>query len=284
MTRPRRPVPGRANSRPASDPQARAGAPPARPPPADPFDAVTRWSDTQTSDDEADAGEDSVPARGGKGRTFTGIAAAAALLYAPNFLFVWTNIDAPPRWSDRVAVFWFDVTKADWRSTMMLGVDRSELRDRVAMWAWDARLQFGLLALIAAAAGLIRLWFVERAWALLVTAAFVINTIFVWTYNVGDPHVFFLPSHFLTALAIGALFRLPPELALGSAGSNRIRSALLQVIVNVLDRGMEAAEAVGAPPIEEVVTDKGYHSDDVLAGLRARGIRSYVSEPDRGRR
>ena len=38
-----------------------------------------------------------------------------------------------------------------------------------------------------------------------------------------------------------------PELALGSAGSNRIRSALLQVIVNVIDGGMDAAEAVGAP-------------------------------------
>jgi gamma-glutamyltranspeptidase/glutathione hydrolase len=38
-----------------------------------------------------------------------------------------------------------------------------------------------------------------------------------------------------------------PELALGSAGSNRIRSALLQVIVNVIDRGMDAAEAVEAP-------------------------------------
>lgn len=38
-----------------------------------------------------------------------------------------------------------------------------------------------------------------------------------------------------------------PELALGSAGSNRIRSTLLQVIVNVLDRGMDAAEAVDAP-------------------------------------
>jgi gamma-glutamyltranspeptidase/glutathione hydrolase len=38
-----------------------------------------------------------------------------------------------------------------------------------------------------------------------------------------------------------------PELALGSAGSNRIRSALLQVIVNVLDRGMNAAEAVEEP-------------------------------------
>ena len=38
-----------------------------------------------------------------------------------------------------------------------------------------------------------------------------------------------------------------PELVLGSAGSNRIRSALLQVIVNVIDRGMEPAAAVEAP-------------------------------------
>jgi gamma-glutamyltranspeptidase/glutathione hydrolase len=37
------------------------------------------------------------------------------------------------------------------------------------------------------------------------------------------------------------------ELALGSAGSNRIRSAILQVICNVVDRGMELAEAVEAP-------------------------------------
>ena len=38
-----------------------------------------------------------------------------------------------------------------------------------------------------------------------------------------------------------------PELVLGSAGSNRIRSALLQVIVNVLDHGLDAAAAVDAP-------------------------------------
>jgi gamma-glutamyltranspeptidase/glutathione hydrolase len=37
------------------------------------------------------------------------------------------------------------------------------------------------------------------------------------------------------------------ELVLGSAGSNRIRSALLQVIVNCIDRGMDAAAAVDAP-------------------------------------
>jgi gamma-glutamyltranspeptidase / glutathione hydrolase len=37
------------------------------------------------------------------------------------------------------------------------------------------------------------------------------------------------------------------ELVLGSAGSNRIRSALLQTIVGVVDRGMDAVEAVRAP-------------------------------------
>jgi transposase len=36
--------------------------------------------------------------------------------------------------------------------------------------------------------------------------------------------------------------------------------------------------------MEEVVADKGYHSDDVLLGLNEVGLRSYVSEPARGRR
>jgi gamma-glutamyltranspeptidase / glutathione hydrolase len=39
------------------------------------------------------------------------------------------------------------------------------------------------------------------------------------------------------------------ELVLGSAGSNRIRSALLQTIVGVVDRGLDAAEAVAAPRV-----------------------------------
>jgi gamma-glutamyltranspeptidase/glutathione hydrolase len=38
-----------------------------------------------------------------------------------------------------------------------------------------------------------------------------------------------------------------PELVLGSAGSNRIRSAILQVIVNAIDHGMDAQGAVDAP-------------------------------------
>ena len=38
-----------------------------------------------------------------------------------------------------------------------------------------------------------------------------------------------------------------PEVALGSAGSNRIRSAILQTILNVVDFGLAASEAVSLP-------------------------------------
>ena len=36
--------------------------------------------------------------------------------------------------------------------------------------------------------------------------------------------------------------------------------------------------------LEEIVADKGYHSNQTLIDLAAVGLRSYVSEPDRGRR
>jgi gamma-glutamyltranspeptidase/glutathione hydrolase len=40
-----------------------------------------------------------------------------------------------------------------------------------------------------------------------------------------------------------------PELVLGSAGSNRIRSAILQTIIRVVDDGMAAGDAVQAPRV-----------------------------------
>jgi gamma-glutamyltranspeptidase/glutathione hydrolase len=40
-----------------------------------------------------------------------------------------------------------------------------------------------------------------------------------------------------------------PELVLGSAGSNRIRSAILQTIIRVVDDGLAAGEAVEAPRV-----------------------------------
>lgn len=40
-----------------------------------------------------------------------------------------------------------------------------------------------------------------------------------------------------------------PTIVVGSAGSNRIRSAVLQTIVNVVDRGMSIEDAIGAPRV-----------------------------------
>jgi transposase len=49
---------------------------------------------------------------------------------------------------------------------------------------------------------------------------------------------------------------------------------------------IEAAQTeVQAPqPLEEIVADKGYHSNQTMIDIEAVGLRSYVAEPDRGRR
>ena len=74
--------------------------------------------------------------------------------------------------------------------------------------------------------------------------------------------------------------------------------AIVSVTVQDADEGdtttsqetlIEAAEQVEAVlpdgnGIEEVVGDKGYHSNQSLVDLEAVGVRSYISEPDRGRR
>ena len=49
---------------------------------------------------------------------------------------------------------------------------------------------------------------------------------------------------------------------------------------------IEAAQADVDDPqsLEEIITDKGYHSNRIMVELDALGVRSYVAEPDRGRR
>ncbi len=73
--------------------------------------------------------------------------------------------------------------------------------------------------------------------------------------------------------------------------------AIVAVTVQDADEGdtatsietlIEAAEQVETVvpdgEIKEVVADKGYHSNQVMVDLEAVGVRSYISEPDRGRR
>jgi gamma-glutamyltranspeptidase/glutathione hydrolase len=73
-----------------------------------------------------------------------------------------------------------------------------------------------------------------------------------------------------------------PQLVLGSAGSNRIRSALLQVIVNAIDLGMDARAAVDAPRLHDeegtIYAEPGIDlaaleaAGEVVARFRARNL------------
>ena len=50
------------------------------------------------------------------------------------------------------------------------------------------------------------------------------------------------------------------------------------------DQTAEGKYDVHDEGVEEVVADKGYHSNDVMVELAEMGVRSYVAEPDRGTR
>lgn len=54
--------------------------------------------------------------------------------------------------------------------------------------------------------------------------------------------------------------------------------------LNAVREDEQAAGKLHPHSVEELVEDKGYHSNQTMADYRELGIRSYVSEPDRGRR
>ena len=55
-------------------------------------------------------------------------------------------------------------------------------------------------------------------------------------------------------------------------------------IHQTLEVAQAAAREVNEQEVEEVVADKGYHSGAVLTELNAQEVRSYIPEPERGRR
>jgi len=72
-------------------------------------------------------------------------------------------------------------------------------------------------------------------------------------------------------------------LAVGSAGSNRIRSAILQTVVRVVEQGMGPQEAIDAPRLHSeagsVQAEPGI-DEDALARIEARGV-PVVRLPER---
>ena len=132
------------------------------------------------------------------------IAAAGALQYAWNFRGMWVEIEPPESIAQALGKLWFDVTKSDWRETLVMSLSEDGFASRPAMYWFDLRQQFGpggvVLASIGASYILMR-W--PRRW-LVLAIAYGANMAFAWTYNVGDAYIFFLPSHYVVALCAGA--------------------------------------------------------------------------------
>src|SRR5262249_47904374 len=131
-------------------------------------------------------------------------AAAGASQYLWNLRTLWFMPDPPESIGAALRTFWFDVTKTDWRDTMVLNVPQSMLRDHAAMYWFDLRQQFGWPIVIVAAAGALVL--ARRRWrvGMLIRLIYAINFAFAFSYNVGGTHVFYLPSHLAVALLSGA--------------------------------------------------------------------------------
>ena len=71
------------------------------------------------------------------------------------------------------------------------------------------------------------------------------------------------------------------------AGDTQTVDDLLEEVVDNLEEVMadpEAADALSEELAAELVADKGYHSNAVLRSFKEIGIRTYISEPKRGRR
>jgi hypothetical protein len=129
----------------------------------------------------------------------------AAIGALPYLWTIRTMLAEPvPPHSVREAVqwFWFEVTKADWRDTMVLQVPRVMAPERLRMFAFDVQQQFSGLSLLLAMTGAAVLLRTAPSRLCLLAAWMISTALFALTYSVGDTHVFLLPLHFVIALLV----------------------------------------------------------------------------------
>jgi hypothetical protein len=136
--------------------------------------------------------------------TAAGLAALGALQYAWNLRGLWAELEPPATLSEAFTKFWFDVTKEDWRETLVNTVSETGLMHRPSMYWFDLRQQVGIPGVVLALLGFCYvLWRWPRR-AIFLLLFYAVNMAFAWTYNVGDAYIFFLPSHYVVALCAGA--------------------------------------------------------------------------------
>jgi hypothetical protein len=90
------------------------------------------------------------------------------------------------------------------------------LADHLSMYWFDLRQQFGVAGVLLAVAGVGFLWARRPRYGVLLALLYLVNVAFAFNYNVGDAHVFYLPSHLVVALCaacgvagLASLPRLP---------------------------------------------------------------------------
>jgi transposase len=73
-----------------------------------------------------------------------------------------------------------------------------------------------------------------------------------------------------------------------AADTTTIQETVIEAAIAVADlideKTAQGKYEVHPDGVQEVVADKGYHSNDVLRGLTEMEVRTYIAEPDRGRR
>lgn len=162
--------------------------------------------------------------------TAVSCATLGALQYLWNVFSVMPDPVPVGEWPELLRVVWHDVTKSDWRATMVLGVHESVLKARAAMYWFDLRQQFGLagVALAVIGAGWMA-WRQPRIFALYLLA-YLVSLGFAYTYNVGDAHVFFLPSHLCVALWAGCAAGIVVRALRHSRGVHGLAGAALVLL------------------------------------------------------
>ena len=131
------------------------------------------------------------------------MAALGALQYAWNFLYLWSLPYPPESLAQALRIFWFDVTKADWRESLVLGVDEYGFSERGPMYLFDLRQQIGITGIVLSVVGLGTVAIGRPRLAAVLVTGYLTAVFFAITYNVGDVHVFLLPSHLFLILAAG---------------------------------------------------------------------------------
>lgn len=100
----------------------------------------------------------------------------------------------------------------------------------------------------------------------------------------GRTHLAHKAEH-LVDLETGAIVAVTVQPTDGgdTASSKATLQEALDVIADVME-DPQAAAALSATVFAELVADKGYHSNEVLQAQAELGIRTYISEPRRGKR